>query len=301
MTIVLVLTRWLRNISFQIVSRRQLFACCLLCSAAQQSTSPVDELMPCIMLLKGKRYCFKNGFDFFFFPHYSYGYQIQYRPKLIGLVFKLLLWPRYSSYRLRDWCHSKDLELRIPKHIQLVKIAHIRPEKIEFNVGRLKFKMYVFEFWAPHNALFSVPVPVECAVIPQCPALRCSPGESGGALCCRPGQHKSWVSCADCVTRSGDPKESPCPEPGLAVLSGLSPKTMIAVITFIAPTAQRSPSQCSRMVWSPKLSWWSLWGSPSQPSLTGWTRQVTPEQWLLLVTEPLLALPQGPEAAKSCV
>ena len=42
-----------------------------------------------------------------------------------------------------DWCHSKDLELRIPKHIQLVKIAHIRPEKIEFKVGRSKFEMYV--------------------------------------------------------------------------------------------------------------------------------------------------------------
>ena len=41
----------------EIVSRRQLFACCLLCSAAQQSTSPVDELMPCIMLLKGKFRC----------------------------------------------------------------------------------------------------------------------------------------------------------------------------------------------------------------------------------------------------
>ena len=37
--------------------------------------------------------------------------------------------------------HSKDLELRIPKHIHLVKIAHIRPEKIEFKVGRSKFKI----------------------------------------------------------------------------------------------------------------------------------------------------------------
>ena len=27
-------------------------------------------------------------------------YHLQYRPKLIGLVFKLLLWPKYSSYRL---------------------------------------------------------------------------------------------------------------------------------------------------------------------------------------------------------
>ena len=43
----------------------------------------------------------------------------------------------------RDWCHWKDLELRILKHIQLVKIAYIRPEKIEFKVGRSKFEMYV--------------------------------------------------------------------------------------------------------------------------------------------------------------
>ena len=160
--------------------------------------------------------------------------------------------------------------------------------------------MYVFEFWAPHNALLTVPVSGECAAIPHCPARRRRPGESGGALCCRPSQHKSRVSRTDCVTRSGDPKELQCPELGLAVLSGLSPETMIAVISFIAPTAHRFPSQCSRMVWSPKLSR-SLWGSPSQPSLTGWTRQVKPEQWLLLVTEPWLALPQGPEAAESCV
>ena len=41
---------------------------------------------------------------------------------------------------------EKEIELKIPKHIQLVKIAHIRPEKIEFKGGRSKFKMYVFEF-----------------------------------------------------------------------------------------------------------------------------------------------------------
>ena len=31
----------------------------------------------------------------------------------------------------------------IPKLIQLAKIAHFRPEKIKFKVGRPKFKMYV--------------------------------------------------------------------------------------------------------------------------------------------------------------
>ena len=76
----------------------------------------------------------------------------------------------------RDWCHSKDLELRIPKHIRLVKIAHIRPEKIELKVRRAKFKMYVFEFWAPHNALLTVPVPGECAAIPHCPAAAIARG-----------------------------------------------------------------------------------------------------------------------------
>ena len=55
-------------------------------------------------------------------------------------MFKLLL---YSSYRLGI---GAILELRTPKHIQLVKIAHIRPEKIEFKVSRAKSKMFVSEF-----------------------------------------------------------------------------------------------------------------------------------------------------------
>ena len=40
--------------------------------------------------------------------------------------------------------------MRFPKHIQLFKIAHSRPEKIEFKVGRSKFKMYVLLFVAPN-------------------------------------------------------------------------------------------------------------------------------------------------------
>ena len=47
----------MRNISFQIVSRRQLFVYCLLRSAALQSTSPVDELTPGFKLLKGMFRC----------------------------------------------------------------------------------------------------------------------------------------------------------------------------------------------------------------------------------------------------
>ena len=104
--------------------------------------------------------------------------------------------------------------------------------------------MYIFEFWAPHNALLTVPVPGKCVAIPHCPARRRCPGESGGALCCRPSQHKSWVSREDCVTRSGDPKESQCPELGFAVVYALSPET----IPFIAPTAQRSPPSALTML-----------------------------------------------------
>ena len=37
----------------------------------------------------------------------------------------------------------KELELLIQKHPQLVKIAHFRPEKIEFKDKRVKFKMCV--------------------------------------------------------------------------------------------------------------------------------------------------------------
>ena len=55
---------------------------------------------------------------------------------------------------------------------------------------------------------------------------------------------KSRVSRADCVTRSGDPKESQCPELGFAVVYALSPET----IPFIAPTVQRSPPSALTML-----------------------------------------------------
>ena len=118
-----------------------------------------------------------------------------------------------------------------------------------------------------------MPVPGECVAITYCPARCRRPGESGGALCCRPSQHKSRVSSADCVTRSGDPKELQCPELGLAMLSGLSPETMIAVISFIAPTAQRLPSRCSRMVWRPKLSRQESLRIPKTTSFFDWVNK----------------------------
>ena len=52
------------------------------------------------------------------------------------------------------------------------------------------------------------------------------------------------MSREDCVTRSGDPKESQCPELGFAVVSALSPET----IPFIAPTVQRSPPSALTML-----------------------------------------------------
>ena len=52
------------------------------------------------------------------------------------------------------------------------------------------------------------------------------------------------MSREDCVTRSGDPKESQCPELGFAVVSALSPET----IPFIPPTAQRSPPSALTML-----------------------------------------------------
>ena len=72
---------------------------------------------------------------------------IQYRPKLIGLLFKPLLWLKYASYLILhstwNWWHLKDLELLIQKHPQLFAIANFWPEKVEFKDKRVKFKMCV--------------------------------------------------------------------------------------------------------------------------------------------------------------
>ena len=100
--------------------------------------------------------------------------------------------------------------------------------------------MYVFEFWAPHNALLTVPVP---RTVPPAAAAQVSqvvPSAVGLASI-----KAEWAAQIASLNQGDqDPKESQCPELRFAVVSALSPET----IPFIPPTAQRSPPSALTML-----------------------------------------------------
>ena len=77
--------------------------------------------------------------------------EIQYRPKLIGLVFKLLLWPKYSSYRIEIGVNRKIMNWGFQNTSNLLRLLIPGPRKLSFKLeGRnLKCTFYLLIKFRP--------------------------------------------------------------------------------------------------------------------------------------------------------
>ena len=80
-----------------------------------------------------------------------YFFVIQYRPKLIGLVFKLLLWPKYSSYRIGIGVNRKIMNWGFQNTSNLLRLLIPGPRKLSFKLeGRnLKCTFYLLIKFRP--------------------------------------------------------------------------------------------------------------------------------------------------------